>query len=1261
MKLINEKLTKYKLILFIIIIIIEVLGLIIVLNLYKPIYEKTFELTRNFTINKTLSAAKTLRELSRMTFYKQLCDLKLIGKHMSFLGNETNEKKHIKRTSQFFNNILYNENKQIVYGTMEELKKIKTPNLYENFYDEEINKFYYFSKYNRDYIEGGKQSQIINYLKSHSLHPELDMIAYYKLNGSTNINLIDDNKKRAAKYLISILKTNVIKRFITKGINYELSNYLVFVEDEMYIYPPEAFNNTHLFFISNLYLFNCGFNNAINTFPKCFYEYMNNRDNNYTADPGYSRPILFGTKINYVETSVYFCINIPFENYFDLYNLTYNPLLCQETNLTKFFFGSNFEQKEGFEFIIFQYNLEKAKDIVPLFNGKIEIFEEIKSVFRDEKFKNFSINTVNEFFNHFSLFHLLYLDIFRDENYSYKLNITIDEIIEEYKEIINKIYEQLSILKININKNNEEQNMTESEIKEDYKIIEIKKTVCKSDIYWNNVTCLKDTFIFIIAPIYGDFYYINEDFLDDQRFRVNINFFYSMAIISNNNKYMKWKIRNIMLIKIIKLFIFYFVSSSCVIFIYFILVQLFFETKYNVINQISEIINDGLFFEINDKNEIIEKKESILIEPNNKDMFEVKNIFDSLTKSMLLKINFDEKNLCFNTKLNKNNHKKRNKNHKKNNLDSLNEYMDLIKGLNNPETKTMCTFIISYVHFKKEQYKLAENEFKNLILDMNIYESKISNKNDDNDSKLKDSLSRCSKISYLNEYSLTNGMNETTLPIIKAKLLKQKILYLYALCIYNQEKSKKINKEKKKNNDENIKKRYEESIKYFIECRNISSLLGTDTIREIFSLIMISKCYIELKNYKESMININEALLLYTDLQKSFKDKTYFNPKLMLFTQNYIFQSIMITTAQITYSFNKYPQSCWILMKIIETSPFIFNDIHYNACQMMNHSLKQIESSYNISLRQLDKYKKNINKIFSRINIRLLNKEKKNEDLRNTTNNNTSTNLASNPSISYIQVNSLNVPDNIYANNLRKLNNKKDYLTSKLNTTSVASSILFNKNKYKNITLCISEKIIMNINGEELKDVIIKLFQKCFSNNSDEDKFSFIQFSYNGKKTISIKYESLDIFLQKLESNKNAFQINENYNKSSSELPFMEFSNLFFSIIKSQKQNYDEKNDNIIIIFINSEDIRFNGKKECVDTINELNNNNYTLIIFTYDTMISSEKIMSIHSFLCGLNDGHFFQIKNYQQIKQVLMNFSIKDSQEKFVNYDYEITDNML
>ena len=153
------------------------------------------------------------------------------------------------------------------------------------------------------------------------------------------------------------------------------------------------------------------------------------------------------------------------------------------------------------------------------------------------------------------------------------------------------------------------------------------------------------------------------------------------------------------------------------------------------------------------------------------------------------------------------------------------------------------------------------------------------------------------------------------------------------------------------------------------------------------------------------------------------------------------------------------------------------------------------------------------------------------------------------------------------------------------------------------------------------------------------------------------------MFLQKLEVNKLAFKINDIYNnKTNNQIQFTEFSNLFLNIIKSNKQvNYDDRVDNIIILFINTSDIRFNGEKECVDTINELNNNNYSVIIFTYDLEIEKEKIEGIFSFVYGLNDGHFFQVKNYQQIKQVFMNFCVKDYQEKFYNYNYDLTDFML
>ena len=163
-------------------------------------------------------------------------------------------------------------------------------------------------------------------------------------------------------------------------------------------------------------------------------------------------------------------------------------------------------------------------------------------------------------------------------------------------------------------------------------------------------------------------------------------------------------------------------------------------------------------------------------------------------------------------------------------------------------------------------------------------------------------------------------------------------------------------------------------------------------------------------------ININEALLLYT---KSFKDKNFFNSKVMLFVENFIFQSIMLSMAQTTFNFNKIPQSCWILMKIIETSPFIFNSIHSPTCLMLNNCLRQIENSnFNIALRQ-DKFRKNINKIYARINIKMLNKEKiLNNEVRIITINNNTTVNTYNASIVNMKINSLSIPDNHGSNNI---------------------------------------------------------------------------------------------------------------------------------------------------------------------------------------------------------------------------------------------------
>ena len=206
----------------------------------------------------------------------------------------------------------------------------------------------------------------------------------------------------------------------------------------------------------------------------------------------------------------------------------------------------------------------------------------------------------------------------------------------------------------------------------------------------------------------------------------------------------------------------------------------------------------------------------------------------------------------------------------------------------------------------------------------------------------------------------------------------------------------------------------------------------------------------------------------------------------------------------------------------------------------------------------------------------------------------------------------------------------------------------------KEITICISEKTLMEINGLELKDIFIKYFQKFFVNN-EFDKFGYLQFSNNGKKTIYIKPQKLENFIQKIQENKNYFEVNEN-NNYKCESQFNDLFNILETIIK--QENREETTDNIILIFINSEDIRFTNKEECINIVNELNNNNFSLYIFCNDNEINKNKIENIKMFLAGLFEGYFIHFKNYQILKQVLMNLSIIKKEENFFTFCFENMD---
>ena len=253
-------------------------------------------------------------------------------------------------------------------------------------------------------------------------------------------------------------------------------------------------------------------------------------------------------------------------------------------------------------------------------------------------------------------------------------------------------------------------------------------------------------------------------------------------------------------------------------------------------------------------------------------------------------------------------------------------------------------------------------------------------------------------VPYLNEYSNFENVDEDMLDIIYINIYKQKFLYFYAMTKYKLANEiindkNNPNKNKSKRKIELREKYLNEAIKYFKECKNINNLLGINQIKIIYSLIMISKCYLHLKNYKNAIININEALNLYFELSKTFNQhhSKFYNPKVMLFVETNIFQYILFTISNICTTFRK-PCACnWIIFNIFNTSPFTLSNIHYlsginllNFFENQKMNMKRYDKNFLQNKKMLKEYEK-IKKNFIKNISRLYNKTINNNNINNIT------------------------------------------------------------------------------------------------------------------------------------------------------------------------------------------------------------------------------------------------------------------------------------
>ena len=1185
-------------------LLFEITLILLILMKFRNPLNQTIEEIVELAETKILYLNQKLNSNSNTLIYKYISDLKLITGHIiQYQTGNSN--------ANFFLN--YKKKKKWHYADDYNYPNETDTNIYYN----GSNGFSYLDNLEKQFKNNYNHNDIINTLfKQH----ELDIIAIYNY---TNVN-INEFELKLAYYFISVLKSVLIRRYILKRTNIDYIRFIATQNNFSFIYPFDRSNKSKVIElfknkISLLHEYNSNkcksFSSLLNTNYISFYSYFSN-------------------------DSVIFClVNFPTEKHITSDKA---QTICSEISTNKFLDGFFWKNQIDLDLsIVFLNNSE----IEPIYHVNSDYYNSMRETFSDIKYGE------HQFFTKITLFHIIYYNLFsKYPNLTFTDNF-FEEIKEEYKiikeELINKINE-LEESYCDFNNAEKKRNIS----------FAIKKTTCYSNPNNHEINCQKDISIIVV------YVFIIETRQLDKLYYIDIEgtssiypIFYSITIIESNQNITKKNIITIMDNKMIKLF-FFFISTLIVLVIIIwlsmeIINNLLLSSIYQIMNGLKvfdEMIEENKHLDIN---KILKYENKILI--GNKEMEILNNISNNIKKMIILQIVMN------------NNDNDGNNNKYLNNSRLCN----IILKMKNSIMKEKSLMILGYHHFKKKLYKISEEEFNLVINSIINKEKKINLKNDNGDSDLKETIKRFNDITYLNDNSILKGINETILPNIKIKFAKQKMVYLHGMCLFNEAKnnlykvkkniSNNINNANQINNYSlnkiNINNNFVKAIKDFEECRNINKLLGSNPIKEIFSLIMMAKCHIELKEYKNAILLINEALDLFFELEKIFKDTNNisYNPCIMLFILNIIFQTIMYTLAQISYFSYKFHSCIYLIFKIFDTSPFIIKDIFYNCSFMVQNIIGRTKLKKNSII--YDNTKKFYSKIFTRLYIRYYNNN----------------------------INEINKIKMIYSLSMNKrMSTKTDFLTgtNKLSLIETSEpkkgsqklklsfSVINNNSSNKLINICVSEKILSQNNGIVLKDVLINYIDECFYDNNDNDKFSYVQFSHNGKKNIFIKPETKEIFMQKLKVDKNEKTINNSYYYNSEYL-FNEFYNLLNDFIDLCKYNNNDDiisnnakfntDDNIILMFINTEDIRFKDKDDCKKIVYELNKNNFSLYLISYEECIQPEKIKNIKSFMSGLFDAHFFQIKNYQQIKQIFMNIATKQTKEDIFDYNYENIDLIL
>ena len=550
MKLIQEYIVKASIFVFALSIVMELSILILTIIRSSQNFTETYQQITFKSEKKSIFLSEKIKNFTIYILLKYTTDLKLIGKHSLLLNGKKgfNSSFAMNRNYQIFIN--NNEKKEIISA---ELKNLLQKDYMANLYNKSLDKFDYITKYEEEYKNIGDQNFMLNKLIND--HPELNSIGYYSLTKEKPEDELN------IKFIISAIKTVYIKRYLAKRSRMDYLHFIILNEDEIYVYPPKAYNHTNLYEFDIVYpppYSQCNYSstNISHQFPLCAYNFFKekvmDKEDNYIS--------VVYERIIYEKAYAAICLKLCFAE-----NNMKQAFLCIEIDFSLFIGITHIGKIEKLEFGIFNKDLG---DIIVLIYSKSYLYEDIKKTFNDTYSQKYILDGKNNFM--FYLFHILYYNLTKVAKAHPELKVNFTEIEEEYNTIKTQI-----LYAIEENKNSNET------------IIRIPfiKSVCQKGLLINTYECFKDTFEIIINPLIYTIQILSEDYLETIRAtEKNLNV-YVFSILSINPEYNNQLISTIIRIKIERTIILFFFLTVIVLSFFILLINILSELSLNPINK----------------------------------------------------------------------------------------------------------------------------------------------------------------------------------------------------------------------------------------------------------------------------------------------------------------------------------------------------------------------------------------------------------------------------------------------------------------------------------------------------------------------------------------------------------------------------------------------------------------------------------------------------------------------------------------------------